>query len=78
MEDAEYVDVAAEVAKSGLEGRSAGQEDEWRFLVGTALSVYQNAGAYNTNWSNFEQTKNVFGKPVIEVPPWPPVQSGAL
>ena len=40
-------------------------EQDWQFLVGAALSVYQNAGGSNTNWSNFEGKKNSFGKPTI-------------
>eukprot|EP00884_Botryococcus_braunii_P018477 jgi/Botrbrau1/5312/Bobra.0391s0024.1 len=64
MEDAEYVDVGAEVSLPGT--KKAQQEGQWHFLVGTALSVYQNAGGINTNWSNFEQTKNWLGQPVIE------------
>jgi hypothetical protein len=67
MEDTEYVDVGAEVSNGVIGGQTVQSGDRWRFLVGTALSVYQNAGGSNTNWSNFEQTKNWLGQPVIEV-----------
>ena len=40
-------------------------QQEWKFLVGAALSVYQNSGGRNTNWSDFEGKKNSFGKPTI-------------
>lgn len=65
MEDTEYVDVGAEV-ESG-KATDPKRADEWKFLMGTALSVYQNAGGINTNWSTFEQRKNWLGQPVIEV-----------
>ena len=31
--------------------------DEPPFLVGTAISVYQNSGGANTNWSEFESKR---------------------
>ena len=36
------------------------------FWVGPALSVYQNAGGPNTNWSEYETHRNHLGQPVIE------------
>ena len=36
------------------------------FLVGTAISVYQNSGGTDTNWSEFEQKRNANGKPTIK------------
>lgn len=44
---------------------AAPREDEWQFLVGAALSVYQNSGGSHTNWSDFEGKKNSFGQPTI-------------
>ncbi|KAK9868650.1 hypothetical protein WJX84_001643 [Apatococcus fuscideae] len=38
---------------------------DWHFLVGAALSVYQNAGGSNTNWSAFENKRTMFGQPFI-------------
>ena len=35
------------------------------FLVGTAISVYQNSGGANTNWSEFE-SKRTGNKPTIK------------
>ncbi|KAK9837706.1 hypothetical protein WJX74_003498 [Apatococcus lobatus] len=40
-------------------------QQEWQFLVGAALSIYQNSGGRNTNWSDFEGKKNSFGRPTI-------------
>ena len=40
----------------------------WEFLVGTAISVYQNAGGGGSrnNWSEFENGRTRFGLPTIE------------
>lgn len=67
MEDTEYVDVGAEVDTGPARTADAKHADPWKFLMGTALSVYQNAGGVDTNWSTFEQRKNWLGQPVIEV-----------
>ena len=40
--------------------------DSHPFWVGPALSVYQNAGGPNTNWSEYETHRNHLGQPVIE------------
>ena len=37
------------------------------FLVGVAISVYQNSGGPGTNWEAFEGTRNILGQPMIEV-----------
>lgn len=37
------------------------------FLVGVAISVYQNSGGPGTNWEAFEDQKTLFGQPVIKV-----------
>ena len=46
-------------------------ERDWEFLVGTAISVYQNAGGggSHNNWSDFETKRNRFGQPTIQVTP---------
>ena len=36
------------------------------FLVGTAISVYQNSGGKDTNWSEFELKRTGNGKPTIK------------
>jgi len=36
------------------------------FLVGTAISVYQNSGGTDTNWSEFELKRTGNGKPTIK------------
>lgn len=41
-------------------------DDNHPFWVGPALSVYQNAGGPNTNWSEYETHRNHLGQPVIE------------
>lgn len=40
---------------------------DWEFLVGTAISVYQNSGGGGNNWSEFENQCTRFGQPTIEV-----------
>lgn len=37
------------------------------FLVGVAISVYQNSGGPGSNWEAFEDQKTMFGQPVIKV-----------
>ncbi|KAK9917329.1 hypothetical protein WJX75_003166 [Coccomyxa subellipsoidea] len=44
---------------------SVGNSD-WEFLVGTAISVYQNSGGGGNNWSEFENQCTRFGQPTIE------------
>lgn len=46
----------------------AHQGREWEFLVGTAISVYQNSGGGGSrnNWSEFENQRTRFGLPTIE------------
>lgn len=41
--------------------------EEDPFLVGVAISVYQNSGGPGSNWSRFETQKNWLGQSVIEV-----------
>ena len=49
-------------------GRSKIRDDkDWEFLVGTAISVYQNSGGGGNNWSQFEEQRTRFGQPTIEV-----------
>jgi len=36
------------------------------FLVGTAISVYQNSGGKDTNWSEFELKRTGNGQPTIK------------
>lgn len=48
-------------------GRSRMGHGDWEFLVGTAISVYQNSGGGNNNWSAFEEQRTRFGQPTIEV-----------
>ncbi len=36
------------------------------FLVGTAISVYQNSGGDDTNWSQFEAKRTGNGRPTIK------------
>ena len=38
------------------------------FLVGVAMSVYQNSGGADNNWEAFENMKGWFGQPTIKVP----------
>ena len=45
-------------------GVAAGPGD---FLVGVAISVYQNSGGQGSNWSAFEDQKNFWGRPRILV-----------
>ena len=47
----------------------AHQSRDWEFLVGTAISVYQNSGGGGSrnNWSEFENQRTRFGLPTIEV-----------
>ena len=40
------------------------------FLVGVAISVYQNSGGPGTNWEAFESARGWFGKGYIEVEPY--------
>ena len=40
---------------------------KWQFLVGTAISVYQNSGGNNNNWWRYERQRTRFGKPTIDV-----------
>ena len=40
--------------------------DRPAFLVGTAISVYQNSGGRNTNWSEFEARNTGKGTPTIK------------
>ena len=35
------------------------------FLVGTAISVWQNSGGEPTNWATWVNKKNIFGKTPI-------------
>lgn len=42
-------------------------DKDWEFLVGTAISVYQNSGGGGNNWSQFEEQRTRFGQPTIEV-----------
>lgn len=39
----------------------------WKFLVGVAISVYQNSGGPNNQWERFEHQKKCFGRPTIAV-----------
>jgi hypothetical protein len=48
-------------------GRYGGAHGEWEFLVGTAISVYQNSGGDHNNWSEFEKGRSRFGTPAIDV-----------
>ena len=48
-----------------MQSPAAQNQPDWKFLVGAALSVYQNAGGSNTNWSDFEGKRNIFGQPTI-------------
>ena len=41
-------------------------QDAKPFLVGTSISVYQNSGGTNTNWSEFELKRNGNNKPPIK------------
>lgn len=47
----------------------AHQSRDWEFLVGTAISVYQNSGGGGSrnNWSEFENQRTRLGLPTIEV-----------
>ena len=49
---------------SGLDGAADGG---WDFLVGTAISVYQNSGGDNNNWWRYERQRTHFGRPTIDV-----------
>lgn len=40
--------------------------DKPEFLVGTAISVYQNSGGIDTNWSEFEARNTTKGRPTIK------------
>lgn len=42
---------------------------DWKFLVGVAISVYQNSGGPNNQWERFEHQKKWFGRPTIAVSP---------
>ncbi len=48
-------------------GRNTVGGQDWEFLVGTAISVYQNSGGGGNNWSEFENQTTRFGQPTIEV-----------
>ena len=49
---------------SGLDGSG---DDGWDFLVGTAISVYQNSGGDNNNWWRYERQRTRLGRPTIDV-----------
>ena len=49
---------------SGLDGSG---DDGWDFLVGTAISVYQNSGGENNNWWRYERQRTRLGRPTIDV-----------
>lgn len=44
-----------------------GDEDDWSFDCGVAISVYQNSGGTNNQWESFERQKRWFGRPAIKV-----------
>ena len=54
-------------SKAGEPGSTARDGLEWEFLVGTAISVYQNSGGDNNNWWRYERQRTRFGKPTIDV-----------
>jgi len=45
----------------------SGEPEAEPFLVGVAISVYQNSGGPGTNWEAFEDQKNWLGSSVIRV-----------
>ena len=49
---------------SALDGAADGG---WDFLVGTAISVYQNSGGDNNNWWRYERQRTRLGRPTIDV-----------
>ena len=49
---------------SGLDGSG---DEGWDFLVGTAISVYQNSGGINNNWWRYERQRTRLGRPTIDV-----------
>ena len=56
--------------KRGCEWDLQPMGDSKEFLVGIAMSVYQNSGGSGTNWEAFESQKNWLGQGYIEVRPW--------
>ena len=54
-------------SQAGEPGSNAKDGLEWEFLVGTAISVYQNSGGDNNNWWRYERQRTCFGKPTIDV-----------
>ena len=48
-------------------GLNSADEEGWDFLVGTAISVYQNSGGDNNNWWRYERQRTRFGRPTIDV-----------
>lgn len=54
-------------SQAGEAGSNAKDGLEWEFLVGTAISVYQNSGGDNNNWWRYERQRTRFGKPTIDV-----------
>ncbi len=56
----------APLLEAGDGKRPLPADDNHPFWVGPALSVYQNAGGPNTNWSDYETHRNHLGQPVIE------------
>ncbi|KAK9811112.1 hypothetical protein WJX73_003422 [Symbiochloris irregularis] len=52
----------ADTDKAVTSGSAA---DDWQFMVGVAISVYQNSGGPNNQWERFEHEKKWFGRPTI-------------
>lgn len=50
-----------------LKMTSEEKDDEIHFLVGTAISTYQNSGGPGTNWSDFEEQTYKGASRIFEV-----------
>ena len=48
-------------------GMDSAMNGDWEFLVGTAISVYQNSGGDNNNWWRYERQRTRLGQPTIDV-----------
>ena len=49
------------------DGVDSAMDGDWEFLVGTAISVYQNSGGDNNNWWRYERQRTRLGQPTIDV-----------
>ncbi len=66
LKAAPYLSLASSVPGGTLVANVTMSTSTPSFLVGTAISVYQNSGGTDTNWSEFELKRTANGKPTIK------------